>query len=1307
MSNNNTESRRATHSGILGRVIAFVLAVGVLAFALWVLSGGAQRFETQRTAIGDLRRAKLGDRVRMTATITLVDSQQQAMFVQDPSGGLRLPLGATRMVPRPGDRVDLDAVVARPVDVQLGLSSIEFRDVKIDSLQRGLLPNPEPMQLADLIATNDARNGRRVETQGVVRDAIRNGDRLILELAENGEQVAVTVLNADTLDPKPIIDARVKVRGTVEMMSQAGAEILRPVLWLSSPEDLSVMTVAPVQIPLAPSLYSMIAEPRWLAAGHRTRLRAQVVSIEADDRVVLDSDGLWFPAIVRGARQFRAGDAVEVEGWPTRVRFTVTFQRANLQRIAPTAISSTARAMWPVLTSLEQIRKLTNSEAERAYPVDFEAVLTSVHYQRDCFFVQVGNQGIYIDSSYLPMNTLHTGARIRLLGATWAGGFAPVIIHPHVEVLGPGELPQASPVDPESAPSGVFDSRWVQIEGLVRPITHSVSGYTFTLVTQLGPVSALLVSPGAPGEMENLVDARVRATGVFATSFTKDRVLTGYRMFIDSPASLQVIVPAVREPKSAAPKKIKDLLRFSPDAPNTRRARIQGMVVLTSASRMYVQDDTGSVEILVQKANAQPGDAVEAIGYPMPTDHGPVMTDTVVHPITSSLTIAPQKVTAEEILKGNFDNRLVEVQARLVSQARGESQQTFVLNSGFTSFNAQLEGSTLPRTVPEGSIVRLTGVSVVQRQRPFYRDYNSVPISFRILLRSADDLHVLSATPWWSLRRAWPLLALLIASMLLATFWAAVLKRRVRAQTAEIDDQRAFLRQIIDMCPNYIFVKDRDGRFTLVNQALAEASGSAPEELIGCNDEAIAPPEQAQLFHRIDREVIETREERVVHGEAHTDAAGHTRYLHTVKRPITNEHGEVTHVLGVANDITLHKQAEVSMEQARAAAETANLAKSEFLASMSHEIRTPLNGIIGMSELCLDTTLQAEQRECVQTVKTSADALLAVINDILDFSKIEAEKLQLDELDFELRPLIDDVVHAHALRAQQKQLELKVAVDPDVPEFVHCDAQRFRQILSNLLGNALKFTEAGHIQVSAQVSRRVRDECILEIAVADTGIGIAADRQQVIFSPFVQADSSSTRQYGGTGLGLAICTRLVKMLGGNLWLESELGRGSTFHFTLQARVAQPAQVAPAPDSVAQNVSAAHVDPLNVLIAEDNTVNQLVMSRLLQKRGHRVVVAENGRIALERAHRESFDIIFMDIEMPEMDGFEATALLRADPKLRDAWVVALTAHGSAQDRQRCLDAGMNDYLAKPIDPKELDRVLVKLDTCGADELRASA
>jgi PAS domain S-box-containing protein len=1001
------------------------------------------------------------------------------------------------------------------------------------------------------------------------------------------------------------------------------------------------------------------------------------------------------------------GDAVEVEGWPTRVRFTVAFQHARVRRIASEA-GAPASPDVPLLTSMTQVRKLTNAQAQFAYPVDLEAVLTVVNPQRDCFFAQVGQEGVYIDSSHQPMRGLRSGDRIRLRGVTWAGGFSPVIIHPRVEVLGPGTLPEAAPIDASAAPTGVYDSRWVQIEGLVRPFAHTSSGYLFTLQTQLGPVSALLVSPGTPEQMEKLVDARVRVTGVFATSFTKDRVLTGYRMFVASPDAMQILVPAVRESASAGPRKIKDLLRFSSDRPNTRKARVQGMVVLTTPMRVYVEDETGSVEIVVPHTlNVQPGDVVEAVGYPMPTDHGPVMTDATVQHVSTSIVIAPQPVTAEEVLKGNFDNRLVTIEARLVSQARGAGQQTFVLNSGFTSFNARLEDTALANALPEGSIVRLTGVCVVQRQRPFFRDYNSIPISFRVLLRSADDITVLSATPWWSLRRTWPLLALLLISMLLATVWGTVLRRRVRAQTAEIDDQRAFLRQIIDMCPNFIFVKDRKGRFTLVNQVLADASGCAAEELVGRTDAEIGPAEQARAFQRDDLEVIETRSEKVVHGEVLVDASGATRYLHTVKRPIIDEHGVVTHVLGVANDITLHKTAEASMEQARAAAETANRAKSEFLANMSHEIRTPLNGILGMSELCLDTPLQSEQREYVGTVKTSADALLSVINDILDFSKLEAQKLQLDAVDFELRPLIDDVIHAAAERARQKGLELKLNVDPDIPEFVHCDAQRLKQILLNLLGNAIKFTERGYVELSAQLSRRVRDDCIVQFTVTDTGIGIAADRQQVIFNPFVQADTSTTRQYGGTGLGLAICTRLVNMLGGSMWVESQVGRGSSFHFTIQARIANRAQVVPAPEVPPAEATGHSLRSLNVLLAEDNSVNQLVMSRLLHKRGHRVVIAENGRLAVERVRHEPFDVVFMDLQMPEVDGLEATAMLKADSTLQQVPIVALTANASPEDRQRCLSAGMDDYLVKPIDPAELDRVLAHIESHASPEWRASA
>ena len=676
MSKSNTDIGSVTHgSRRLRRVAVCVVALSAVTLALWALSQEFHWFETQHTAISELRRAKAGDRVRIAAAITFIDRAQRTIYIQDSSAGLQLPIALPRVLPKLGDHVELRTVVLRPMDLQLGFASMQFAPAEIQSSARGSLPPAEPVALADLAASNDARNARRIKTQGIVRAAARNGDRLTLELADGNEQVRVVVLDASQLDPQRLIDARLKVLSTLQLTMEPGRELLTPMLWVSSPADL-VITSPPAQIPLAPSLRAMITEPHWMKDGHRARLRARVASVESQTLLMLENEGLTFPALVHAAGDVHLGDVVEVEGWPTRVRFTVTFQDASVRRVASDANTSTT-ANVPVLTSMNQVRMLTNTQAQNAYAVDLEAVLTVVNLQRDCFFVQVGQEGIYVDSSHQPMHGLRSGDRIRLRGLTWPGGFSPVIIHPRVDVLGPGELPAAAPVDPVAAPSGIYDSRWVQIEGLVRPIAHTSTGYLFTLQTQLGPVSALLVSASSVEQLQSLVDARVRVTGVFATSFTKDRVLTGYRMFIGSPDRMQILVPPVAERSSVGPRKIKDLLRYSSEHSSTRKSRVQGMVVLTMPMRVYVEDDTGSVEIIVPHTlNVQAGDAVEVVGYPMPTDHGPVMTDATVEHISSTLSVAPHEVTAEEVLKGNFDNRLVTIKARLVSQARGAGQQT-------------------------------------------------------------------------------------------------------------------------------------------------------------------------------------------------------------------------------------------------------------------------------------------------------------------------------------------------------------------------------------------------------------------------------------------------------------------------------------------------------------------------------------------------------------------------------------------------------------------------------------------------------
>ena len=648
-----------------------------------------------------------------------------------------------------------------------------------------------------------------------------------------------------------------------------------------------------------------------------------------------------------------------------------------------------------------------------------------------------------------------------------------------------------------------------------------------------------------------------------------------------------------------------------------------------------------------------------------------------------------------------------------------------------------------------------------------------------------------------------------------------------------VEERTAYLNALIENSPLAIMVLDAEQKVQLCNPAFEHLFQYTRQEVIGKPVDGLLADGDLLLEARtISRGTLDGTPVSLITRRMRKDRSLVDVELHGVPLIVN---GKVVGSFAMYQDISARKRTEEAMRRAKEAAEASSRAKSEFLANMSHEIRTPMNGIMGMTELVLDTELDSEQREYLNMAKLSADSLLSLINDILDYSKIEAGKLEIDAIDFNLGDAIGDTMKTLSLRAHQKGLELAYDVQPDVPDALLGDPGRLRQVIVNLVGNAIKFTEKGEVILSVQADWKTTDDIQLHFIISDTGIGIPADKQAAIFEAFTQADGSMSRTYGGTGLGLTISSRLVGFMHGRIWVESEPGKGSHFHFTahfglqktparivvprdpitlrdmrvlvvddnatnrqillkmltnwhinptaaesgakaiialresqglgriyplilldaqmpemdgfalaetikrnpdwksatimmlssagqrgdarrcrelgVTAYLTKPVRQAELLDAILtalgtkprKEVTSALVtrhslretgNQLRILLVEDNAVNQVLAVRLLEKRGHSVTVAGNGKEALTALEKNTFDLVLMDVQMPEMDGFEATAAIREKEKAsrHHLPVIAMTAHAMAGDRERCLEAGMDDYITKPIRPQELSDLL---------------
>ena len=517
-------------------------------------------------------------------------------------------------------------------------------------------------------------------------------------------------------------------------------------------------------------------------------------------------------------------------------------------------------------------------------------------------------------------------------------------------------------------------------------------------------------------------------------------------------------------------------------------------------------------------------------------------------------------------------------------------------------------------------------------------------------------------------------------------------EKKIMGQLMESEEK---YRSILEAIEDGYCEVDLKGYLTFFNKSFCRILGYSEDELIGRNLREFSDEEDAKKAYNGFNKVFTTgvHAKGFVWGMNRKD--GSKRYVESSISLIKGSEGKIVGFQGITRDITERKLTEEALKRAKEEAETANIAKSEFLANMSHEIRTPMNGIIGLTELALGSTLTREQREYLEMVKMSADSLLALLNSVLDLAKIESRKIELEEIDFDLRTTVEHAVQTVAVKAGEIGLEMTCRIRPEVPTALVGDPSRLRQVLINLLGNAVKFTRKGDVSLDVKIETEDDSSVLLHFIVSDTGIGIPSDKLETIFESFQQADGSITREYEGSGLGLTISKELVELMGGGIWVESVLGKGSTFHFT--------AHFALSDREISDSLSLKDqdIEGLRVLIVDDNATNRLVFHEMTSLWGldpTEVAGGEQAFAELERAHNagQPYRLILLDLQMPELDGFEVAKRIRENPIGYELEILMLTSLGMKGDAERCKEIGIGAYLVKPVKQSELlDGIMLAL------------